>query len=279
MKKFITGINGGMPLRIDTLELIQTNCKELVSSICKGLAGSNTAIILYGCEIVVTNSGSPNPTLAVSQGAIYYNDEVFEVVGVSGIPLVAGATQSDAEALYWDLNIVDYLTLTFKDTSIHNIHTDRTAVLTSTPATWVGVRFLKTVDSFINKQVKTSKSVTQQSASLYSGNVYYNVDTYTAYILKDEKLNTLNLKFQSTLNSSMGSPLTLGLKYQIDDTFVLPFSGSKYLVYGTVNGTNTLFVLEVDSNTPSTFIIKRFDNAGFNANEVITMTFISSYIV
>jgi len=144
---------GGMPHTINNIELIQENVKNLTSVISKGLSDASDPYILYGCYITVVGSGGVAPVLSISEGAIWNDGEIFIVDEVRTESLPAYTTEDDVLTTYeWDLNTVLSNPVLFADARSKYINERKTAIFTSTPATWSGVIYLKDLKEILKKE-------------------------------------------------------------------------------------------------------------------------------
>ena len=166
MKRLKTSETGGYPFTLNRVDNIQLNVKNITSAIAKGLSFNEPAFRLFGAEISVTNSGGASPLLNITEGAIWYLDEIFLVDAVSGQSLPSGTTlQNVLDTYEWDLNTVDSEVKLFKDNTSKATVETKTAILTATPATWT--------------------------------NIEANLITYENIIKENTNLDTLNLDYEN----------------------------------------------------------------------------------
>lgn len=144
MRKVLSDLQGGFPLTLDELETIQGNVKDIDSGLAKGfsISDTNIPVIVSGINAVVNNPGSPTPTVNISTGYFWYIDEVYMFDAVSALALPAGYTQQDFEDNYFfDLSITTDTSVLFKDGLTKDVNESRKTILTTTPATWVGLSY------------------------------------------------------------------------------------------------------------------------------------------
>ena len=140
MKKITTTISGGQPYRTDDIALAQENVKELTSAIAQGLSFDDTPFRLFGGDITVNNSGGVGVTLDITTGALWRTDEIYLIDVVSGQALPDFTTTQDIlDTWEWDLSVTTTENVLFKDSSSHDIHEFRKAILTDSPSTWAGI--------------------------------------------------------------------------------------------------------------------------------------------
>ncbi len=73
MNKLLTNITGGFPFTLDDLRFQDDSVRLAIADICLAIA-QQTPVVAFGCALTV-HSGY----VAVSEGAIIYNSEVFHV--------------------------------------------------------------------------------------------------------------------------------------------------------------------------------------------------------
>lgn len=122
MKKLVT-TNGGHPLKLDDINLLQDANIEGVRGILEGLClgYSATGVVLNGADF-----GTSGPNLTCTAGNIYWNGEVYPVDAQS-TPL----TMSPGFTRYWQIQQQVLLPSpsTYQDTTVHNVHIKERAVL------------------------------------------------------------------------------------------------------------------------------------------------------
>lgn len=118
MKSLITDIIGGYDLRIDELETLQSNVKDITSALgTVFLSGNDKAVRLYGAEL---NIGMGEIT--VTKGAILYKpttgDTEIYLVDAGSYPAEGLVNKDDVK---WELSIVDSIPVVFENGSTNKI--------------------------------------------------------------------------------------------------------------------------------------------------------------
>jgi hypothetical protein len=112
----------GARFKSGMLDWLQSAPKELIQVVVKMLIGidptSTNVYVLYGC--VNTGAGS---TYVISEGAIYYQGEIFKVPSTTFLITTGVAVAKIIETSLVDLR---HDPVTFQDGSTKNIHIDRT---------------------------------------------------------------------------------------------------------------------------------------------------------
>jgi len=148
MKTLITGITGGRPFNTNDLDAIQNNSKVMYDALANAIGLEQIAYILKGCVITVNGSGGPTPTLDLTAGAIWYNDEIYEVSAVIGQALPSSTSQLDVETTYqWDIISTQSDNRVYKDLVANNTILNKTAELKITGST--GQSNLQRVSDFL----------------------------------------------------------------------------------------------------------------------------------
>lgn len=138
MNYIITGITGGLPVTIDVLDYIQQNVKIQTTQLAKSKSNSSDPFILWGCEMTITDSGISSAYVDVTEGAIWYLDEVYQVDAVSALT-VANLSPTGLTTLEWDLVTAVTNAVTFKDGSSNNINLSRKATVVAPGASTWGI--------------------------------------------------------------------------------------------------------------------------------------------
>lgn len=139
MNKLNNSINGGFPLTNDDLTFIEDNAMEYSIDMIKGLSGGLDAVILNGGEISVTNSGGLAPILNITDGSLFYLDEIYKI-DASSTALAPYTTYADVLTTYeWDLVVTSDTPVTFKNATVNDAYQYRKATLVSIPTTWSGL--------------------------------------------------------------------------------------------------------------------------------------------
>jgi hypothetical protein len=97
----ITGLQGA-PFLKATHDHYKEAMQEINTSTVKALLdpyAANDVIILYGCDVTVTSGSIPGTgTATLSAGAIYYNDEIYQV------DANAGLSTTNPQTLIWSID-------------------------------------------------------------------------------------------------------------------------------------------------------------------------------
>jgi len=158
--------SGGQPLRLNDLEYLQQNVKDMTASLANSFG--NGPFRLFGVNISVTDSGGIAPLLNISFGAIYYNYDIYAVDQVTNQALASGTTLNDIlTTRYFDLVVIDSDSRTFLDSFSHNVLRDNKAVLTTSATTWgtnvpatIGLAFDKATDTDVTEGTDDYKFIT-----------------------------------------------------------------------------------------------------------------------
>ena len=116
MKK-LKVITGGMPLRVNDLDLIQTAAKDGLAALIQGLIEPETQCIVAGLEITVGDT-----TVTITEGIIFVTDELFYV------PTATFALKDNGN-VYFTSDFTTSENRTFHDTTTHDIWDIRNYVL------------------------------------------------------------------------------------------------------------------------------------------------------
>ena len=118
MKSLKTDLTGGYDLRIDELETIQSNVKQITSALGRTFLDSGEkAVILWGCGLSIGMG-----QVTVQEGAIMYKP----TSGEAEVYLVDAGSYSagsivDTTLIPWDIVSVDSVPVVFYDTTTNNI--------------------------------------------------------------------------------------------------------------------------------------------------------------
>lgn len=277
MKELILNINGGRPLTSSDLGFIQESYTEMIKAIINGININNsTAYILYGCNITVNDSGGANPTLDLTEGALYYDNEIFYVDAVSGQALPAGTTQTYVRDNYlWDLSEISSNTRIFKDTTSHNVWNTRKAVIGASSSTWIAIKHLREIRNILNNETTNSIVVYEKSSEILNTNGtsasgYYSITSYSGKYFNKSVVNGCDISTEVSLASGIPYPVSK-LRISFNSAFILSTVGTTHPIMINVLGTLHQGYYTVISNTPSTIDIYRLDGANFTAGQVVTL--------
>ena len=103
---------GGMPLRLDDLDLIQTASKDGLTALIKGFINPLTKCIVNGLEFTLNEE---DMLISVTEGFIFVTDELFYV------PAASFTLLDDGGVIYYTPNYTTSELRTFHDTSTHNV--------------------------------------------------------------------------------------------------------------------------------------------------------------
>jgi len=136
MKTLRTTILAGSPIFLDSLRLIQDNVRDLTAKLGKAYQfTSMEMLVIEGCVVSIHNAGGINVTYDLSDGLVYYEDELYIIQPVTGGSLPDGYTQQDFNDNYFFDNLESLtMNVTFKDLSNHNIHSNKYMILTTNPS-------------------------------------------------------------------------------------------------------------------------------------------------
>lgn len=284
MEKLLLNINGGRPFLTDDLITQQDNLINLIDSILQGININNSSIyILYGIEATVNNPGSATPTVDISPGALYFQNEVFFFDEVIGQAIPNGYTQySFEENYYWDLSEVESDTRTFKDSTSHNTLVTRKAILTETPTTWSTASYRNTdnINVILKNEDKEVTTVTPESqlAKNTNGSVgttndafldvtNSNMNDYTKGVIRG-----LEGWVEITIPSGLQYPL-LNIAFSFTSAFSLPRPTTLHPIMIKVNGVPEMGYYETFSNTGDTLKVFRSNGSNFNSSDVVLVYF------
>jgi hypothetical protein len=108
MKK-LKVIDGGMPLKIDDLDLLQDAYFEAVAAILQSLLPDTTEFILTGCETAIEGSD-----ITISAGVIYVSGEIYYLPA-------ATYTYDAGKTMYVEENFSTSENRTFHDTTTNDV--------------------------------------------------------------------------------------------------------------------------------------------------------------
>jgi len=221
-----------MPVKKGTLQFFQDAHKETMSAIIQGLIGSSynpaTVYILWG----VLNTSTP-PAYSISQGAAFYNGEVFYIDA-------AAFTATGSNVGVFKVIVTQYTTdadpVTFTDLAVRNVHNIRKLQIVS-GASGSGIANYSQA-AFLNLQITTT-TITTPSSGLYSGNLLQVVSGFPNYqLFVPPSLNPNPILSAGSLNvgdvGGGGADFTISIPGA-------PLSTGNYYVVGTIisGGPNT----------------------------------------
>lgn len=305
MNNIITTNTGGMPLKLEDINFLQTSLQDLTSHLADRF--NQTAMILTGCEISVTNSGMVNPILVVTEGSLWYDGEIFNVVAQSDA-LTAYTTLDDVLTNYsWDLNVLTDTYRIFFNASSKKVYEYRNAIFTSTPTTWVDIDHLFTLDQVIkmncnidviNKEVEDPDDFTSLYIDGYSRNFrQYQVSTgqhicnwVIPYNAGDTYLNVI-IQILPPADVYDGYLLTIKIRKNPDSNFTLAFTQldqntgavlsninlqTRLIASGTtelINNTNTEYGITFNTGLDNRYLTIYDDFSSYDINTISTGSF------
>ena len=129
MNEIISGITGGYPVSIDMLDYMQQNTRIQTVQMAKALSLGEDSLILWGAEFTIYDEGTATPTLDISEGAIFYLDEVYLIDAVVGQTLPSVMTSTGLTTMEWDLDETIFHPLTFKDGNSNDVLSSKKSIL------------------------------------------------------------------------------------------------------------------------------------------------------
>jgi len=230
-----------MPVKKGTLQFLQDSYTEILNALANNLVGSanvgSSVYVIYGCvldEILLT----------ITQGAVYYNGEIY-LVSDGSIPALTGSN-----VYVWTLLNTQYTTnadpVTFTDTSVHNIHNIRTFVVSQGASGGSGVTGY--IDDVANQIALPSISALQTALSTFvtlstnqtiSGTKTFSTSPIVPNPSANQNPTTKqyvdNLYSNFVLASGRAEPGTIGTGgVMVTITFPTPLPTSSYKVLGTI---------------------------------------------
>lgn len=191
MKRLITTETGGHPLNLDDIGFIQDGIKEQLANLSLAFGGST--VLLYGQETDGINK---------TAGAIFYNDEIYSV------PLTPTAQTGGSNTLRIVTNYDPLSPVTYKDTSIKNVHEVKSMEWNTTGGVDTGITFAA-IDSLRVSNVLLDSVFDEKRWSNLTANVNFvlvqNVD-----LIKQG--NTIKMRGRiRTTNTSTGLNFASGI--------------------------------------------------------------------
>lgn len=202
MDKLNNDIDGGFPLTNDDLTFIENNAMDVSADIIKGFIGNLTSAIVFGGDITVTNSGGASPILNITEGALFYIDEIYQIEAVTQ-SLPSGTTlQNILDNWEWDLDETTDTPVTYKNATVNDAYKYRKAKLKSTPITWSGV--LATTESVL--ELITVPQATEDTAGVLEISTQAEVEAGTR---NDSALTPSNAGTSKTVTLTAGTDTLL----------------------------------------------------------------------
>lgn len=131
MKKVITTdivTGAAMPIKSGTLDHLQSAHIETTGAVLRAINSTNPLIglggVLYGCNIALSGFN-----WSITEGAVFYNNEVFFCDAANGI--LAGAEVVVGTTTTTFISAANYDPTEFSDASSHNVHAVRKIVWSS----------------------------------------------------------------------------------------------------------------------------------------------------
>jgi hypothetical protein len=158
MKK-LKVIDGGMPLKIDDLDLIQDACFDAVQAILQSLLPGTNSFILTGCE---SSIGGGN--ISITAGVIYVDGEIYYVPS-------AIFTYDAGKQLYLEENFSTSENRTFHDTSTNDVWDIRVYAFgydTEVPEGAIGLSTMFTLRTLLDSEITSGISGNADLTGFYT---------------------------------------------------------------------------------------------------------------
>ncbi|CAB4136069.1 hypothetical protein UFOVP579_16 [uncultured Caudovirales phage] len=234
MKKITTDnitTSVGMPIKSGTLQHLQSAYQEALDALSRSILGAvdpAKIYVLWGC----VNSGS-YPNYDISEGAVYYNGEIFHVPAANFTLGIVGPAVASISTSYYTGTNADPVQFTSGIT--YNVHEIRQITIAEQPSIAYGVALF---DDFIRNQWQSTD---------VSGDISINTGsaTITSAVLKYKRVGDVAyVQFYisgTALSPSIGRfDLTITLPAILTAIFIgyeqeQPTASAAFDVHGTIN--------------------------------------------